>query len=178
MVEPKWQMVYLSMHLNCSKAPDSTVLHVQNHRTHTWIHGLVILCHVLLITKNGVSALKALIHGHGQEQLFFEDTVPPTHRTQEFDLVHRCLCVMLGALHHLHCHKPLHPAATTTTHTPVSKQSQKDTDLSGIQCQASKHNSVCNICREDFCPYWMSQASHTVEKCPQPSFRITWYFPL
>ena len=26
--------------------------------------------------------------------------------------------------------------------------------------------------------YWMSQASHTVEKCPQPSFRITWYFPL
>lgn len=26
--------------------------------------------------------------------------------------------------------------------------------------------------------YWMSQASHTVEKWPQPSLRITWYLPL
>ena len=26
--------------------------------------------------------------------------------------------------------------------------------------------------------HWISQANHTVEKCPQPSLRITWYLPL
>lgn len=35
-----------------------------------------------------------------------------TYRFQEFDLIHRCLCVMFCTLHHLHSNKPLHPVTT------------------------------------------------------------------
>lgn len=35
-----------------------------------------------------------------------------THRSEELDLIHCCLRVVLRTLHHLHCNKPLHPATT------------------------------------------------------------------
>lgn len=35
-----------------------------------------------------------------------------TYRSEEFDLIHRRLRVVLRTLHHLHCNKPLHPATT------------------------------------------------------------------
>lgn len=35
-----------------------------------------------------------------------------TYRSEEFNLIHRCLRVVLRTLYHLHCNKSLHPATT------------------------------------------------------------------
>lgn len=42
----------------------------------------------------------------------YECSQQRTYRFEEFDLIHRRLCVMFCALHYLHCNKPLHPVTT------------------------------------------------------------------
>lgn len=77
------------------------------------------------------------------------------HTSQQFNLIQRCLGVMLGALYHLHRHKVLHSAVINThpttcthahararTHTRGLSKSVSDGEV--VQCFSSCHlNMVC-----------------------------------
>ncbi len=73
---------------------------------------------------------------------------------------------MLCTLYHLHGNKPL----------PSAEKDRRKRKKSIMHVWFWHIIVLCYSKLQS--SYWMSQASHTVEKCPHPSFRITWYLPL
>lgn len=112
------------------------------------------------------------------------------------------LVIFLSEIQHLNLHKSDQKLATLVSElqkrTLISKNKISLINKSGCQVINSKHRKINNILWElaslilllswkiplmisvNLCEqtYWISQASHTVEKWPQPSLRITWYLPL
>lgn len=82
-----------------------------------------------------------------------------TYRSEEFDLIHCRLRVVLRTLHHLHCDKPLHPATTEQVTFANRKHRTRSYHNSltvscysiCIQLQASKtKNSAVRVCSKYF----------------------------
>lgn len=66
-----------------------------------------------------------------------------TYRFQEFDLIHRCLCVMFCTLHYLHSNKPLHPV--TTEKATFAKRKRQFASGVTVDSANAEKNSVWRI---------------------------------
>lgn len=82
-----------------------------------------------------------------------------TYRFQEFDLIHRCLCVMFCTLHYLHSNKPLHPV-TTEKATFAKRKRQFASGVTVDSANAEKKQCMKN----------MEQRMHHTG-CPRPATR-------
>ncbi len=118
------------------------------------------VCEVLYVlswTAIDVSALPDLRDSNSQNLLCAISWA--TYRSEEFDLIHCRLRVVLCTLHHLHCNKPLHPATTEQVtfanrkHRTRSYHNSVTVSCNWIcfQLQASKNkNSAVRICSKVF----------------------------
>lgn len=68
------------------------------------------VCLHYVISTDLFTMFSNLCNSNSQNRLCAINTA--TYRSEEFDLIHRCLCIVLRTLYHLHCNKPLHPATT------------------------------------------------------------------